>query len=123
MFLTESVTLNLDTYKVVKLLQNKGYSKQEAEGFIEAIQEITLNGIATKQNLDDVKNDLYREIKGINERIDSVRHKKKDISTLGIKSSSHRNEIKDAIIRLQRTMMAAVLGGVGLTVTLIKLVG
>ncbi len=110
MFSTESATLNLDTYKVVKLLQDKGYSEQEAEGFIEAIQEITLNGVATKE-------DLRQSEKRLNERIDSVRDGlKEDISNISI-------NVKDTIISLQKTMMATVLGGVGLTVALIKLIG
>ena len=51
-------TLHLDTYKVVKLLQDKGYTKKEAEGFIEAIQEITLSGVATKQDVQDLQKDI-----------------------------------------------------------------
>lgn len=47
--------MNLDTYKIVKLLQGKGYSEKEAEGFIEAIQEITLSGVATKQDIADLR--------------------------------------------------------------------
>ena len=54
----ELVTLHMDTYKVVKLLREKGYTKEEAEGFIEAIQEITLSGVATKQDIVDVKNEI-----------------------------------------------------------------
>ncbi len=46
--------MNLDTYKIVKLLQGKGYS-EKAEGFIEAIQEITLSGVATKQDIADLR--------------------------------------------------------------------
>jgi hypothetical protein len=55
-------TLHFDTYKVVNLLVSKGYTKDEAEGFIEAIQEVTLSGVATKQDVDDVKHDLKQEI-------------------------------------------------------------
>lgn len=47
--------LHMDTYKVVQLLQSKGYTKDEAEGFIAAIQEITLSGVATKQDITDMK--------------------------------------------------------------------
>lgn len=54
----ELATLHLDTYKVVQLLQSKGYTKKEAEGFIEAIQEITLSGVATKQDISDLKQDI-----------------------------------------------------------------
>ena len=46
--------LNLDTHKVVKLLQERGYSQESAEGFIEAVQEIALTGVATKQDVVDL---------------------------------------------------------------------
>jgi len=54
----ETATLNMDTYKVVQLLQEKGYSQEEAEGFMEAIQEITLSGVATKQDIRKVTEEL-----------------------------------------------------------------
>ena len=54
----ELATLNLDTYKVVQLLQEKGYDKSQAEGFIDALREITLSGVATKQNIEDLKEDI-----------------------------------------------------------------
>jgi hypothetical protein len=56
----ELATLHLDTYKVVKLLQTKGYSEAEAEGFIQAIREITLTGVATKSDINDLRNDMLR---------------------------------------------------------------
>lgn len=61
----ELATLHLDTYKVVKLLQEKGYTEKEAEGFIAAIQEITLSGVATKQDLQNVRNELKQEISDV----------------------------------------------------------
>lgn len=51
----EFATLHLDTYKVVKLLQEKGYTEAEAEGFIQAVQEITLSGVATKQDVSELR--------------------------------------------------------------------
>lgn len=50
--------LHMDTYKVVQLLQSKGYTQDEAEGFIAAIQEITLSGVATKQDIADLKTEI-----------------------------------------------------------------
>jgi len=68
----ELATLHLDTYKVVKLLQSKGYSEAEAEGFIAAIQEITLSGAATKsdiaevlKDMADIKTELKQDIAGL----------------------------------------------------------
>ena len=54
----ELATLHLDTYKVVKLLQERGYTEAQAEGFIKAIQEITLSGVATKQDIQDVRSEI-----------------------------------------------------------------
>ena len=54
----ELVTLHFDTYKVIKLLQEKGYSKEEAEGFIEAVQEIQLSGVSTKQDVQDLRKEI-----------------------------------------------------------------
>jgi len=64
-------TLHFDTYKVVKLLQEKGYSEKEAEGFILAIQEVTLSGVATKQGLQETKEGLSREIQNVKEELKS----------------------------------------------------
>lgn len=56
----EYAQLHMDTYKIVQLLQTKGYSKDAAEGFIAAIQEITLSGVATKQDILELKNDTLK---------------------------------------------------------------
>lgn len=75
----ELATLNLDTYKIVKLLQTKGYSEEQAEGIVTTLQDITLSGVATKQDINDVRieiNDLRNELK---EDIQDVR---KEISNL-----------------------------------------
>ena len=44
--------------RLLKFLQAKGYTKKEAEGFIEAIQEINLFGVATKQDVFDLKGEM-----------------------------------------------------------------
>lgn len=70
-------TLHLDTYKVVKLLQSKGYTKEEAEGFIEAIQEVTLSGVATKQDIADLKEEISK-LEGNISTLDAKTDKKID---------------------------------------------
>ena len=59
----ELATLHLDTYKIVKLLQEKGYTEAQAEGFMQAIQEITLSGVATKQDIADVREEI-KDVEG-----------------------------------------------------------
>ena len=72
----ELATLHLDTYKVVQLLQEKGYTQEQAEGFMKAVQEITLSGVATKQDfvslkqdIQDVREDLSKAIHSLEQRI------------------------------------------------------
>jgi len=54
----QQVSLNLDTHKVFKLLQKKGFSEEQAEGVIATIQEVTLSGVATKQDISDLRQDI-----------------------------------------------------------------
>ncbi len=106
MFSTESATLNLNTHKVVKLLQDKGYSEEQAEGFIEVIEEITLTGVATKQDLhllrDELKADIIELRKELKADIIGLRNELKD-DVLSVKGqltesqNSLRNELKEDI--------------------------
>ena len=50
--------LNFDTYRTVNLLKERGYTKKQAEGFIEVMQEVTLSGVATKEDVQDVRNEI-----------------------------------------------------------------
>ena len=56
----ELATLHFDTYKAVNLLKDKGFTKKQSEGIIEVIQEVTLSGVATKQDVQDVKDELKK---------------------------------------------------------------
>ena len=83
----EFATLHLDTYKVVKLLQNKGFSEGQAEAFIEAIQDITLSGVATKQDIKEVKG----EIQDVSKEIQETRG---DLQTNSLTIQDIRSELK-----------------------------
>ena len=61
--------LHFDTYKVVNLLTERGYSKEEAEGFIKAIQEVTISGVATREDLQATKEDLQKEVHFLEARL------------------------------------------------------
>lgn len=79
----ELATLNLDTYKLVKLLQTKGYSEEQAEGFISTLQDITLSGVETKQDISDVRNELKTDINDLrNELKEDIQDVRKEISNL-----------------------------------------
>jgi hypothetical protein len=42
-------TLVIDTYKIITCLQQKGFTKDQAEALVSAAQEINLSGLATKE--------------------------------------------------------------------------
>ncbi len=71
-------TLYADTHKLITLLQNKGYSKEQAEGFMAAIQEITIFGIATKDDLQDVRDKLKTEIVEVRSEVQAIKTSLKD---------------------------------------------
>ena len=51
-------TLSIDTYKAISLLQQQGYSKQQAEGFVAVIQSAELADVATQADISALKNDI-----------------------------------------------------------------
>lgn len=50
--------LSLDTYKAISRLQERGYSKQQAEGFVAVIQSADLTEVATRDDISALKNDI-----------------------------------------------------------------
>ncbi len=48
-------TLVLDTYAVVKTLRENGYTPEQAEGFIAALEKVDTSNITTKQDLKDLE--------------------------------------------------------------------
>lgn len=44
-------TVTLDTHKFILLLQEKGFSREQAEGLIEAVQQIDTSELITKTDL------------------------------------------------------------------------
>jgi hypothetical protein len=57
-------TLVIDTYKVVTRLQQKGFSKDQAEALVSAAQEIDLSALATKNDLNNLKLDMIKWMVG-----------------------------------------------------------
>jgi hypothetical protein len=51
-------TLVIDTYRISQKLQSKGYTKDQAEGFIETLQDLDLESFATKEDIRSVKADI-----------------------------------------------------------------
>ena len=46
-------TIALDTYRAVTLLQERGFTKQQAEALIQVAQEADMSSIATKEYVAD----------------------------------------------------------------------
>ena len=61
-------TLVKDTHGLISFLQAKGYSKEQAEGFVEAVKEFDLESLATKQQ-QEVLNAKINMVLGMNTAI------------------------------------------------------
>lgn len=59
----ELARLNLDTHKYVKLLKEKGFTEEQAGSVIHTVQNIDLSGVATKQDLQDLRNEMKDEFR------------------------------------------------------------
>ena len=59
----ELATLHFDTYKAVNLLKEKGFTKKQSEGIMEVIQEVTLSGVATKDDIHRLENRFAENLK------------------------------------------------------------
>jgi hypothetical protein len=57
-------TLVIDTYKVVTRLQQKGFSKDQAEALVSAAQEIDLSAFVTKNDLNNLKLEMIKWMVG-----------------------------------------------------------
>lgn len=51
-------SVSIDTYKVVSILQERGYSKQQAEGFVAVLQNADLIDVATQGDVTAIKDAL-----------------------------------------------------------------
>lgn len=47
-------TLVLDTLRLTQKLKSRGYSEEQAVGFVEALQEVNLEQVATKADINEV---------------------------------------------------------------------
>lgn len=48
-------SLSIDTYKTISLLEQQGYSKQQAEGLIAVLQSSDLADVATRADIEAIK--------------------------------------------------------------------
>ncbi len=55
-------TLVKDTHQLIMYLQKKGYTKEQAEGFVEAVKEFDTTDQATKMDLKDLRIGLTKTV-------------------------------------------------------------
>ena len=53
-------TLTLDTHKAISRLQKAGFEETKAEAIIDSLQEFDLQGFATKEDILNLKTDLFK---------------------------------------------------------------
>jgi len=53
-------TLVVDTNGIIKKLEQRGFSRTQAEGITSALKELDLSALATKADLKDLKLDIYK---------------------------------------------------------------
>ena len=53
-------TITFDTYKAVTSLKSRGFSEDQAKGMIETLQEIDMSEFASKEDLNDLRLDMYK---------------------------------------------------------------
>ena len=63
-------TVTVDTHQIFGILRERGYTKEQADGFVEAIRELNLDKLATKTDMQQAFQDFRKEMKGEFEKID-----------------------------------------------------
>ena len=58
-------TLVIDTNGIVKKLEQRGFSRAQAEGITEALRELDTSALATKSDLQALKIDLIKWMSGM----------------------------------------------------------
>jgi hypothetical protein len=58
-------TLVIDTNGIVKKLEQRGFSRTQAEGITEALKELDISTLATKSDLKDLELRLVKWIAGM----------------------------------------------------------
>jgi hypothetical protein len=58
-------TLVIDTNGIVKKLEQRGFSRTQAEGITEALKELDVSTLASKADLKDLELRLYKFLAGV----------------------------------------------------------
>ena len=55
-------TIAIDTYKAIKRLQERGFTKDQAEALVSVAEEIDISGLATKADLQELRLDFEKAL-------------------------------------------------------------
>ena len=73
------------------LLKEKGFNKKQSEGIVEVMQQVALSGVATKQDVQDVRlgiqdvsNELKEDIQALRTEIQELEMRLSDKITKGL---------------------------------------
>jgi len=55
-------TIAIDTYKAIKRLQERGFTKDQAEALVSVAQEIDISSLATKADLQELRLDFEKTL-------------------------------------------------------------
>lgn len=58
-------TIVADTHKLIQTLQDKGYTKEQAEGFAHVLRDLDLSDLATKADLSRLENNIIKWLIGV----------------------------------------------------------
>ena len=117
----ETAHLRLDTYRIIKRLEDRGFSEEQAEGILQTIEEIQIEGVATKGDLIALKAALRSDIATLETTLSQ------QIKDTRNETSELRHEMHSTIGQLRAELYKALFyqafAVVGLTVTLLKFLG
>ena len=116
--------MNFNALKYVEELRNAGMPEKQAEAQIRVLNEVVDSELASKHDVETVREELKRDIKELELKIETVRKElKRDIKELELKIETVREELKRDIkeleLRLTHTLIVRLGGLMALGVILI----
>lgn len=96
----EPAALHLDTYKIINLLKDKGFSEEQSEGILAILQQVTISGMATKNDTQELK---Y-------ESLELKQEIKEDIQKLDVKVERLIATSRNELLKFQLIQTIAIIG-------------
>ncbi len=103
--------ISVDSHRLVKGLIARGFKEDQAEAILDAIQNVTLQDVASKEDVQTIKQQFSQLEKHVDQQISRL---EKQMSELELR-------ISDRITGLIKWQVPLMLGQAGLIVALVKL--